>query len=208
MNILHISASPRTPHSHSARLAAAIVERLLALHPQARVQLRDLAAEPLPHVDSHYADTLAGVAPASDSAGAVAHSDRLIAELEQADAIVLATPMHNFTVPSSLKAWIDHVLRIHRTFVPTPDGKRGLLRDRPVYVALASGGLFHGEDARQPDFLTPYLRAVLDTMGLRRQFYLLLQGMVRSPEAVQAAWQEAQQRLDDLLPAPCTALAA
>lgn len=208
MNILHISASPRTATSHSARLGTAIVERLLALHPRSRVQLRDLAAEPLPHVDGHFADALAGLAPDGPSSGTVACSDRLIAELEQADTIVLATPMHNFTVPSSLKAWIDHVLRIHRTFTPTAEGKRGLLRDRPVYLAVASGGLFHDQDARQPDFLTPYLRAVLDTMGLRQQMYLLLQGMVRGPQAADAQWQAARRRLDDLLPLPTTALAA
>ncbi|WP_326541360.1 FMN-dependent NADH-azoreductase [Pseudorhodoferax sp.] len=199
MNILHISASPRTAGSHSARLAAAIVERLQGIHPRAQVVLRDLSAEPLPHVDAAYADALAGVARPGAASDAAARSDALITELEQADALVIGTPMHNFTVPSVLKSWIDHVLRIHRTFAPSPEGKRGLLRNRPVYLALASGGLFLGEAARQPDFLTPYLRAVLNTMGLYDLHFFVLQGTVRSEQAA-AAWQQALALLDQRFP--------
>lgn len=201
MNILHITCSPRPQGSHSARLAAAIVERLCAADPTPSVRLRDLAAEPLPHVDAPYADALAGAPHDAGEPGALARSETLLAELELADAIVIGTPMHNFTVPSSLKAWIDHVLRIHRTFAPSPQGKRGLLPNRPVYIAIASGGPFLGEAARQPDFLTPYLRAVLNTMGLFDLHFFVLQGTVRGAEAQAAAWQEAMRQLDLQLPA-------
>lgn len=204
MNILHITSSPREQGSHSHRFSSRIVERLQARHAHAQVVLRDLAADPLPHVDSHYADTLAGLQP-QGAGGSVTRSDQLIAELERADAIVIGTPMHNYTVPSSLKAWIDHVLRIHRTFVPTPEGKQGLLRDRPVYIAVASGGLYAGAQARQPDFLTPYLQAVLATMGLKTLQFFALQGMVRGPEAVAAQWHEATALLDLHLPLPALA---
>lgn len=205
MKLLHIRCSPRARGAHSTRLAQAIVERLCALHPATQVQLRDLAAEPLPHVDEDYAELLAGKLTAGTTGatdaptGAQARSDALIAELAQADAIVLGTPMHNFTVPSVLKAWIDHVLRIHRTFAPTPEGgKRGLLRDRPVYIALASGGLMLGERARQPDFLTPYLRAVFQTMGLHDLHFVVLQATVRGPDAVAAAWDAALREVAQL----------
>jgi FMN-dependent NADH-azoreductase len=201
MKLLHITCSPRAQGSHSTRLAQAIVERFCALHPATQVQLRDLATEPLPHVDAAYADALAGKPPAGAAAGALVRSDALIAELEQADAIVLGTPMHNFTVPSVLKSWIDHVLRIHRTFAPTPEGhKRGLLRNRPVYIAVASGGMFLGERARQPDFLTPYLRAVLNTMGLHDLHFFVLQATVRGPDALAAAWDDALRQVAQLAP--------
>ena len=98
--------------------------------------------------------------------GSIARSEELIAELESSDFVVIGTPMHNFTVPSALKAWIDHVVRVRRTFNVTKEGKVGRLRDRPVFVAVSSGGRFSGERARQPDFLTPYLKAVLGTIGL------------------------------------------
>lgn len=209
MKLLHIRCSPRARGAHSTRLAQAIVAQLCTLHPTAQVVLRDLAAEPLPHVDEDYADLLAGKAPtgvtghANAATGAQARSDALIAELMQADAIVLGTPMHNFTVPSVLKAWIDHVLRIHSTFAPTPEGgKRGLLRDRPVYIALASGGLMLGERARQPDFLTPYLRAVFHTMGLHDLHFFVLQATVRGPDAVAAAWDAVLREVAQLRPVP------
>jgi FMN-dependent NADH-azoreductase len=90
------------------------------------------------------------------------------------DGLVISTPMHNFTVPAPLKAWIDQVLRINRTFVRTPRGNEGLLTDKPVFVLVSAGGGVRGEDSGQPDFLTPYLRAVLKTIGLTdvRFFYL------------------------------------
>ena len=82
--------------------------------------------------------------------------------------------MHNLSVPSVLKAWIDQILRAGRTFMSTPAGKVGMLCDRPVFIGIASGGVFTGERANQPDFLTPYLSVVLGSIGLKTlQFFPL-----------------------------------
>jgi FMN-dependent NADH-azoreductase len=97
--------------------------------------------------------------------GSLVRAEALIEEVEAADVIVIGTPMHNLTVPSVLKAWIDQILRAGRTFKSTPAGKVGMLRDRPVFIAIASGGVFTGERASQPDFLTPYLSVVLGSAG-------------------------------------------
>jgi FMN-dependent NADH-azoreductase len=83
--------------------------------------------------------------------------------------------MNNFTVPSVLKAWIDQILRVGRTIMPTPAGKVGMLRDRPVFIGIASGGVFTGENANQPDFLTPYLTAALGCIGLATLQFLPVQ---------------------------------
>jgi FMN-dependent NADH-azoreductase len=199
MNILHITCSPRAELSWSGRLSSRIVERLAEGRPAARVALRELGSSPLPHVDDDYAHALAGRPTGATAGGSLALSDQLIAELEAADAIVIGTPMHNYTVPSCLKAWIDHVVRIGRTFSATAAGKQGLLPDRPVYVAVASGGIYQGESALQPDFLTPYLRAALGTIGLKSLHFLALQGMVRSEEAMAQTWREAVAALDLLM---------
>ena len=128
----------------------------------------------------------------------------LIRELEAADIVVIATPMHNYTVPAVLKAWIDHIVRIHRTFASTPAGKVGKLPDRPVYLVVASGGWFTQPSPvgtpPQPDFLTPYLRAVLGTIGLHTVTVLPLEGVTRGPDAVAAAWARATALLDAALP--------
>src|SRR6201991_4759823 len=167
MNILHIDCSPR-PESHSRQLSAAIVKKILEIAPDASICRRDFAASPLPHASPDYAMTLSSPATlAAPLKGALELSEALIQEVEAADVIVIGTPMNNLTVPSVLKAWIDQILRAGRTFVSTPAGKVGVLRDRPVFIGIASGGVFTGERANQPDFLTPYLSVVLGSIGLK-----------------------------------------
>ena len=174
MNILHIDCSPRAA-SHSRGLSAAIVERLLEAAPGATIIRRDLGITPLPHATSDYATTLSSPRTlAAPLTGSLDLSEELIHEVEAAGAIVIGTPMHNLTVPSVLKAWIDQILRAGRTFRSTPAGKIGMIEDRPVFVGIASGGVFMGDRANQPDFLTPYLSAVLGSMGLKSlQFFAL-----------------------------------
>jgi FMN-dependent NADH-azoreductase len=126
----------------------------------------------------------------------MARSEELVREVENADYLLIGTPMHNFTVPSVLKAWIDHVVRARRTFNVTPAGKVGTLRDRPVYVAIASGGRFSGEHARQPDFLTPYLTAVLGIIGLHDLRFFSVQGTGAPPNVVAEVRSRTHEELE------------
>lgn len=176
MKILHIDCSPRAA-SHSRELSAAIVARLAVNNPDASVTRRDLGREPIPHTEPDYAAALssADALAAGLSNGAVQLSEQLIQEVEAADVLVIGTPMNNFTVPSVLKAWIDQILRIGRTFSSSPTGKVGLLQDRPVFIGIASGGVFTGDRANQPDFLTPYMTAALGCVGLNTLCFLPLQ---------------------------------
>jgi FMN-dependent NADH-azoreductase len=176
MNILHIDCSPRA-ESHSRWLSAATVERFLTIHSGASVMRRDLGLEPIPHAESDYAAVLSSPAAlaAGSSSDAMRLSEQLIQEVEAADVLVIGTPVNNFAVPSVLKAWIDQIVRVGRTFAPSPNGKVGLLRDRPVFVGIASGGVFSGDGANQPDFLTPYLSAALGCVGLTTLHFLPLQ---------------------------------
>ena len=105
--------------------------------------------------------------------------------------------MHNFTVPSALKAWIDHIVRVRRTFDSTKEGYVGRLRDRPVFVAVSSGGRYSGERARQPDFLTPYLKAILGIIGLHDLTVFSIEGTALGPDAVVEARIRADQAIED-----------
>ena len=127
----------------------------------------------------------------------MSRSEELIEELESSDFVVIGTPMHNFTVPSALKAWIDHVVRVRRTFNVTADGKVGALRDRPVFVAVSSGGRYSGKHARQPDFLTPYLKAILGIIGLHDLTVFSIEGTGLGPDAVVEARIRADQAIED-----------
>lgn len=192
MKILHIDCSPRA-ESHSRKLSAAIVARLLLINPDASVARRDLGRKPIPHTESHYAAALSSpVALAIGfSNGAMRLSEQLIQEVEAADVLVIGTPMNNFTVPSVLKAWIDQILRIGRTFSSSPTGKTGLLQDRPVFIGIASGGVFAGDRANQPDFLTPYMTAALNCVGLNMLHFLPLQATAFLDHVRLAAAQDA-----------------
>lgn len=206
MNILHVDCSPRA-ESHSRRLSAAIVERILDVAPGAQIIRRDLGAAPLPHATPDYATTLSSPATlAAPIAGSLDLSEALIEEVEAADAIVIGTPMHNLTVPSVLKAWIDQILRAGRTFTSTPTGKIGMIADRPVFIGIASGARFSGDRANQPDFLIPYLSAVLGSMGFKRlQFFSVQATAFLFGEQAARAREEALATIDltGVAEAPC-----
>ena len=150
-NLLLLNASPQGQVSHANQLALELVASLRNRYPQLELVERDLGAQPLPPLDMDYARALTTATPFDSPTFEL--SEALISELERSDMLLIATPMHNFTLPAALKLWIDYVLRIHRTFSSGPEGKTGLLRDRPVYVIVGSGGFHQGERARQADFL-------------------------------------------------------
>jgi FMN-dependent NADH-azoreductase len=200
--ILYLTCSPRGPSAHSRTISGEVVARLLTLHPDARVIERDLVATPPAFVDSAFATAIASVPP-DFAAAALATSEALIGELEACDAVVIGTRMNNYTVPATLKAWIDQIVRIHRTFRSTPQGKVGLLRDRPVFVVIASGGYFTGPSPSgtppQPDFLTTYLQAIFGTIGITDLHFITLEGVTRGAEAQATALAGARSRIEALL---------
>ncbi|UWQ33085.1 NAD(P)H-dependent oxidoreductase [Leisingera sp. M527] len=158
--ILHIDSSARTDGSVSRDLSAQITGRLGA----SDVIRRDLAA-PLPLLDGAWIG--ANFTPADQRSDEqkqlLALSDSLVEELKQADTIVIGTPIYNFSVPSTLKAWIDLVARVGVTFRYEETGPVGLLEGKRAIIAVASGGTQAGSDI---DFATTYLRHVLGFIGI------------------------------------------
>jgi FMN-dependent NADH-azoreductase len=180
--ILQVICSPRGHASESYMLSRTIIGFLLERQPSA-ILVDRVVGTGMPHIDENYALAQQSTADPSQE-GAISRSDELIQELESSDFVVIATPVHNFTVPSTLKAWIDHIVRVRRTFDLSPSGKVGIVRDRPVFIAVSSGGRYSGERARQPDFLTPYLKAILGMIGLRDLTFFSVEGTAFGPDAV------------------------
>ncbi|GAB5095677.1 FMN-dependent NADH-azoreductase [Caballeronia sp. HLA56] len=191
MRLLLLNASPHGENSHGHRLTMEMIERLRSTNIVEVIE-RDLTAHPLAPITRDYAGNVTSRTP---DASAFDLSETLVGEIEATDALIINTPMHNFTVPAALKLWIDYVLRIHRTFAATLEGKIGLMRDRPTFVIVGSGGFHTGERARQPDFLTPYLRYALGSIGIHSVQFLLLQGLVMADAAVEDALRVARARL-------------
>lgn len=202
--LLHISASPRHAASVSRRIAAEFIARLRAQSLVGRVIERDLSATTmsLPGKAFVTASIKPDASRSEADRAALRFSETLIAELETADVVLVSTAMHNFTVPASLKSWIDHVVRPGRTFKPTPNGKVGLLHNRPVFVMSACGGAFEeglGDkaDARQPDFLTPYLKAVFGVIGMHNVQCLRLDNCLRGEAQLATALSAGRMWIDD-----------
>ncbi|MDP9912460.1 FMN-dependent NADH-azoreductase [Variovorax boronicumulans] len=198
--ILCINSSPRGAQSESFRLSWAIINHLARRYPRAELVHRQLLAGNTHHIDSDYASELGAPEHRAQSPlrhGSISESEVLIRELEQADCLVIGTPMHNYTIPSVLKAWVDHVVRVNRTFKSMPQGKVGSLRDRPVLVAVSAGAIYSGASARQPDFLTPYLTAALQTIGLRDITFFSVQGTAFGREALHQARKAAEAEVVD-----------
>lgn len=163
-NILRIDSSASQDDSVTREIGDEVVRRLVAQQPTASVVNIDLARG-MPHIDADWIG--ANFTPAGQrdqrQLARLAASDDAITALQRADAIVLTAPVYNFSVPSVLKAWIDHVCRAGVTFRYTDKGPQGLLRDRPVYLVMASGGVPFGSAA---DFASTYLRQVLHFIGI------------------------------------------
>ncbi|WP_224789278.1 FMN-dependent NADH-azoreductase, partial [Pseudomonas fluorescens] len=152
MKILRVICSPRGTASESYRLSQTLINHLIDSHRGGDFIITELGVSGLAHLHADYAEAVSKRRETSGShaaTGALLRSEQLIRELEKADCVVIATPMHNLMVPSALKAWLDHVIQADRTFRITAEGKVGALHDRPVYVAIASGGTFSGVNAQQ-----------------------------------------------------------
>lgn len=168
-SLLHIDSSPQ-PTSVSRELTREFSMSWQAAHPDGRVIYRDLALESSKPVDAAWIQAAYTPAEAREAAqtAALADSDRLLAELEEADEYVIGVAMHNFGIPSVLKLWIDQIARNGRTFGYGEDGiPRGLLTGKKATVVLASGGVYAaGTPFASMDFVEPYLRAVLGFIGI------------------------------------------
>jgi FMN-dependent NADH-azoreductase len=166
--LLHLDASPLET-SVSRELAREFAAIWKSSHPNGTVVYRDLAARtpaPVTQAWVHAAYTPADSRTTEQNA-LLASSDELIQELETADEIVIGVPMHNFSIPSSLKLWIDQIARAGRTFAYDANGAKGLLQNKKATLLVASGGVYSPESpAAALNFVDPYLKAVLGFLGI------------------------------------------
>ena len=194
-SLLVINSSAAREGSVSRTLVEEAVARLLETNPFAKVVRRDLGANPVPHLS---VDTLAGVrgVPATTvEQGARALSDELIAELREADSIVIGAPMYNFGVTTGLRAWFDHVLRAGETFSYSDAGPKGLLGGKRVIVIESRGGMYSEGPASAVDFQEPYLRHLLGFIGITDVTFVHAEKIGYGPEARAAAVAGARTRI-------------
>ena len=168
MKILHIISSPRGEASFSFKLGNEIIERILSRHPESTVEARNLTETPFPHLEeAHLSSFFTEPEKRTNiQAEAAKRSDEAVAELMEADVVVIGVPMYNFGINSTLKAWLDHIIRAGITFAYDEDGPKGLVRNKKVYLAISSGGIYSDGPMKSYDFTEPYLTKVLNFIGM------------------------------------------
>lgn len=201
--VLYINSSVRNSGSLSRQLSGEFIAKWQAAQPADVIVERDLAANPVPHLSEEMMGAFFTPAEqrSPQAVELVKVSDQLVDELLAADVIVLAAPMYNFSVSSTLKAWIDHIARAGRTFQYTANGPVGLATGKKVYIFTASGGVYSEGPAAAYDHLSTYLRAVLGFIGITDITFIHAEGVALGEAAVAATMSKSRAAIADLLPA-------
>ena len=194
--VLLITSSPRAD-SHSTRVARELAGKL-ASSPGSTLTVRDLRNQPLPHVDDSFA--VARNTPSDRLTSAqkltLSQSDKLLTELFAADTIVIAAAMVNFGIPSSLKAYVDHIVRPGVTFRYGEKGPEGLLKGKKAYVVVARGGVYSQGPMQAYNFQDTYLKTILGFIGITDVEVIAVEGVAFGPEAAEKAVSGALARVD------------
>ncbi len=195
--LLQINASLFGESGQSSALANHFVAEWRQRHPGARVIARDLAADPVPHLSAARFGALVAKPETRTPAqqAVVDFSDALIDELKRAEVIVLGLPMYNFGVPSTLKAYFDHIARAGITFRYTADGPEGLLKSKKAYVFAARGGKYAGT---QLDTQTQFVRHFLAFLGIEDSMFVHAEGLAIDENTRRAALAAAHSEIANL----------
>lgn len=193
--LLQINTSLFSEKGQSSSLARGFVEKWKQANPDGKVVVRDLAKNPVPHLtgERFQAFLTDATERTAEQVSYAAESDRLIEELESADIVVLGLPMYNFGIPSTLKAWIDHVARAGKTFKYTETGPVGLLADRSVHICAARGGFYEGTPL---DTQSAYVTHFLNFIGIRDIEFVYAEGLNMGEDNRRKALDKAKQRID------------
>jgi FMN-dependent NADH-azoreductase len=191
MKIVHLDTSFNGREASSSLLASKLVNRLTE-GAEAQVYYRDLSQEGLGHLTEEI--FMGFQLPAEQrnevQLASTAKSDEYIAELQDADALVVAVPMYNFSTPSQFKSWVDHVARAGVSFSYTPEGPKGLLNIKKAYVIATRGGQYAGTGY---DFQAPWLEQVLKFIGVQEVEFIFAEA--QATEQAAEAFQQAEQQI-------------
>lgn len=205
MKMLVIHSSILGDNSKSRLVADQLVSRLAAADPGMTIHTRDLGAQPLPYVDAGHLGALFTPADqrSPEQALRAALADELIAEIAQADRVVIAAPIYNFNVPAQLKTYIDYIARAGVTFKYGADGKpQGLLTGKKVYVVTARGGKTVGTELDQA---TSYLKIILAFLGMEDVTFIHAEGLNMGEQAAAVGLASARAQIEQHVGEPALA---
>ncbi len=205
--VLIINASARTQNSQSRKLTEVFTDHWKSLYGDSAITFRELANTNVPHITESWLN--ANLKPAkertAEDVAILSTSDTYIAELRQADIIVLGTPMYNWSIPSTLKAFLDQVLRHNQTFSVNPDNAQqpyiGLLENKILCLLVARGGQSYesGQPNASLNFQTTYLKTVFNIMGIYDIHIVAVNGTAMDKEELKKSVAAAHHAVKELI---------
>lgn len=205
--ILVINSSARTLNSQSRKLTEVFVDHWTSLQNNSDITFRELGNENVPHINENWiaAAFKPETARSEEEKAALKTSDLYIAELHQADIIVVGTPMYNWSVPSALKAYIDQVVRVNETWKLNPGNYEnpyiGLLENKTVYLLVSRGaqGYEKGGYNEHMNYQTNYLKTVFNVMGIHNIHLVAIDGATLDPENLKQTIENSHQKVKSLV---------
>ncbi len=196
-NVLIIKSSPALEASVSNEITDFLVEQLKGKNQSYQFTIRDLAKTPAPIYDNQIMQAFFSPQDqlTEQQIKVAAPSLEYIEELKAADIIVFASPMHNFGITTLLKSYIDQICRMGLTFQYTEDGPEGFIKDKKALIITSAGGDFQQASEKHKDFQTPYLKHVLNFIGIEDIEVVPVQGVGFGEEAAKQAKSKAKQDL-------------
>jgi FMN-dependent NADH-azoreductase len=197
MKVLHIESSIFADAGVSSQLSRELIDRLKQQHPGLEVIEKRFAEQPVPYFDSQVLQALTTEPDqrSTEQQQIVEFADRQIAELQQADILVIGMPMYNFGVPSMLKSWFDFVARAGVTFRYTEQGPEGLLKGKKAYLIATRGGKYQGTEA---DSQTPFVTTFLKFLGINDIHIIYAEGLNMGEHQREAAIKQARQSIEQI----------
>ncbi|APC97040.1 FMN-dependent NADH-azoreductase [Francisella frigiditurris] len=187
--VLHIRTSSNLQKSFSRNVGDNLISHFKNTIPETQVIERDLVKDTINHLNPNFLNALF----TNDEAG-LALSNKLINELFSADVIVIESPMYNFSIPSMLKAWIDHILVARKTFRYTENGPEGLVKDKKAILILSKGGVYREEPAKSLDYQEGYLQTILNFIGITDIEIIRIEGVAKKDIAEEILLNQAKEK--------------
>lgn len=197
MQILHLDSSILGAASVSRALSSNIVARLVALHPDSKVIYRDLASDPAMHLSGNHLAAWQGAgSPDAELTEDLFKGNSYLQELLESQIIVIGTPMYNLTIPTPLKAWIDRIALVGKTFQYTANGPEGLLKNKTAYIASSRGGMYSpGNPGAALEHQESYLIGLLGFLGISNPAVIRAEGLAINAQFKDAAIAQALQEI-------------
>ncbi|MBN6076371.1 NAD(P)H-dependent oxidoreductase [Aggregatibacter actinomycetemcomitans] len=193
-NVLILKSSILAGNSQTNQLSDYLESKLAGKN----IVVRDLAVNQLPHFDATATIALRGQPTTAEENALLALSDELVAEIKNANTIIINAPMYNFNIPTQLKSYFDFIARPRVTFQYTEKGPEGLLTDKKAVVLAAFGGLHQNQSS---DIVTAYLKMILGFVGITDVQFVYAEGIGFGPEAVEKAQAQAKAEIDKIVAA-------